>query len=120
VLHHTSDRLVIRFKDKGDITSVGQTIGPFSIIVLADAPNPFTESTRVILEASTAGHITSQIYHVTGRLVAPVLSRFVDAGQYLVSWNGRDSRGHDLPPGIHFSRFDTGEHVTTRKVVMVR
>lgn len=68
------------------------------IIVL---PNPFTTSLRV------RGISNVRVFDITGR---PIVN-FRD------HWNGKDSHGHLVPPGIYFLKVD-GNHVG--KVVKVR
>jgi hypothetical protein len=42
------------------------------------------------------------------------------AGPHSVTWNGRDAEGRPLPAGVYFSQLVAGEHVQSRKLVLVQ
>jgi hypothetical protein len=83
-------------------------------------PNPFTGSVRMVLDLPRDTRLNMTVYDVSGRLVAPILDSVIEAGVHAVVWDGKDSRGHEAPPGIYFCRLLAGNTAIARKIVMTR
>jgi hypothetical protein len=41
-------------------------------------------------------------------------------GVHYVSWDGRNSRGREIPSGVYSCRLETGEKVRTAKVMYLK
>lgn len=56
---------------------------------------------------------------VAGRTVRSLISDTRPRGNHVVTWDGRDDRGHPQDPGFHFAqlRLD-GRHVSTWRIVV--
>jgi hypothetical protein len=82
-------------------------------------PNPF--ATRVLLRAEVpqGGSGRIEIFDVRGRLVHTLLNGAVSSGIHEWTWNGRDPRGGDLPPGLYFLRTAGVLGHASRKIVKV-
>ena len=69
-------------------------------------PNPFVASSKLHFTLAQAGHVKAEIFDVTGRRVAMLEDRLLDAGPHEASWNGRDTDGHEAANGIYFVRLN--------------
>jgi hypothetical protein len=80
-------------------------------------PNPFTGTLRFSVQIPKSELATLRVYDIAGREVARLLDGFTPAGEYELSWDGKDRSGSPLAPGIFFVRLDSpsGHHV--QKVV---
>ncbi len=69
-------------------------------------PNPFTSSTDIRYQMTDdSPECAIGIYDITGRLVTDFSEQKSVIGHQLsVHWDGRDMRGHLLPPGVYFLR----------------
>ena len=83
-------------------------------------PNPFRHEARLSFDAPVAGRVTLSIYDVSGRLVSTVLDEHVEPGSYQPRWDGRDTTGRQVSPGIYFIRMTGTEVDLARKVVRLR
>ncbi len=92
-------------------------------------PNPFIGETsiRYTVPGLISGgnsdkcvNISLKIYDIGGRLIKTILEREEKPGIYTTSWDGTDSNNKSLPGGLYFIRFETGDFVDTRKMVIVR
>ena len=85
------------------------------------APNPFRGSTRFVVSIPSAGHITIVITDAAGHRVAVVEDGDTQPGPHEIAWDGRDSRGRDVPTGVYFvrARFPDGT-TQTRKAVRLK
>lgn len=84
-------------------------------------PNPFTrEATIAYTVPSRGAAVAIRIYDLRGRLVRTVADVHHDGGAYTAAWDGRDSMGRSVSPGIYFCRAAIGEWTDVRKVVYLR
>jgi hypothetical protein len=83
-------------------------------------PNPFNPSTRIAFEVSARTRVEISIYDVSGRRVAVIMDREMEAGRYEVSWHGRTIAGGVAASGIYFCTLRAGSTMETRKLLLVR
>ncbi len=78
-------------------------------------PNPFNPETRISYVLAQPGFVRLGVYDVTGRLVTRLVSEDQSAGEYVVEW-----KAGELPSGVYFCRFETGDVRLTRKMLLLR
>ncbi|MGD1047642.1 MAG: FlgD immunoglobulin-like domain containing protein, partial [Candidatus Krumholzibacteriaceae bacterium] len=109
--------------DKFEVIAIAQYETPFipkASALLQNYPNPFNPATELAFDLASAGHVTIQIFDVTGRLVVTLVNARVEAGRHRVVWNGQDARGSAVPSGIYFYRMRASGYEATRKMILVR
>jgi len=74
-------------------------------------PNPFYATTRM----SVIGSRAARIFDVVGRRI-----RTVTVLGGVVTWNGKDDAGRDVPAGVYFIRVSDGVSIRAQKVVFIR
>lgn len=101
-------------------TGIGDGTSPAVGTWLATpAPSPFTSSTAVGF--STPGGITSlAVYDMSGRIVRTLGSGASEAGEYSLTWDGRDDSGNQLGAGVYMVRLTTPDGSISRSCVMLR
>ena len=83
-------------------------------------PNPFNPTTTINFDLPIATKVVIRIYDVTGREIAILANRHMDAGQHSVVWNGENKRGRAVASGVYFCRLQAGSLTQTKKMVMLR
>jgi len=83
-------------------------------------PNPFHSQTTIHYQIPEAGGVFLKVYDSSGRLVSVLADEEKPAGSHTSWWHGKDSSGHGVPSGVYFCRLQTGEFVSTRKMILVR
>lgn len=84
-------------------------------------PNPFrNDATTVAFTLSPGGPVELDVMDVTGRRVARLLDRPLDAGTHEVTWNGRNARGGNVAAGVYFLRLRSGATERVAKLVKLR
>jgi Leucine-rich repeat (LRR) protein len=83
-------------------------------------PNPFTESTVIPLELARPSMVRLDVHDLLGRRVRCLMHDRRDAGQYTLSWDGRDEVGDLLPQGVYLLQLKTPSVVQTRRIVVNR
>jgi hypothetical protein len=86
----------------------------------APAPNPFSRATTLSFALARGGAVELGVYGVDGRRVATLVTEHREAGQYQVNWDGRDSGGQSVRPGLYYARLVTPEGRFTRTLVLMK
>lgn len=88
---------------------------PTALALRPNFPNPFAGATTIELALPRAEHVTLAVYDVTGRRVATLVDRPLEAGTHRVRW---DAAG--LAAGAYLVRMQAGDGVRTRRALVVR
>lgn len=83
-------------------------------------PNPFNPSTEFTFDLRVAGQVYVAIHDVGGRRVWMKDLGGLESGAHRVRWDGRDSRGANLPSGVYFVRLrgSEGESAAVKAILM--
>jgi hypothetical protein len=92
---------------------------PIAFALQQNAPNPFGGSTVLRFACPKPEHVSMKIYNASGREVATLVDRIVEAGFHSVEWDGRDASGHGVSSGIYLCRMVAGRYTMTRKMVLL-
>lgn len=96
-------------------------LGPDRARLDSPAPNP-TRSGETTLRFTLpeSEPVTLAVFDVTGRLVRTLVHAGLDAGWHSVRWDGRGTSGASVSPGVYFVRLRAGDHVQSRKLLVLR
>jgi hypothetical protein len=83
-------------------------------------PNPFNPVTRFNVGIPKTAEVNIRIYDLLGRRIATILNGDQNPGYRTVEWDGKDSRGQEVPTGIYFVRMSSDEFSATQKVLLMR
>jgi hypothetical protein len=83
-------------------------------------PNPAHSSVRIRFVLHRAGTARLEVFDAAGRQVRRLLDAVVTAGQHDVVWDGRDNRGHSMPPGSYTYRLIAEGRTLSRRLVLLR
>ncbi len=78
-------------------------------------PNPFNPTTVISYQLPTASTVSLKIYDVLGKEVATLVNGRQEAGTYNFNFNASN-----LASGIYFYRFQAGNFVQVRKMMLVK
>jgi hypothetical protein len=103
-------------------TDVEQEPGviPESYMLEQNYPNPFNPSTQILFNLPKTEKISLIVYNLLGQKVATLVDGLLEQGAHAATWNGRDSRGVQLPSGVYFYTLKTASFVATRKMMMLK
>ncbi len=86
-----------------------------------NVPNPFNPVTAISYAVGIEGaHARLAVYDVAGRLVSILVDGSATAGDHVVAWNGKDSRGTQVSSGVYFVRAVIGDWEASRKMVLLK
>jgi flagellar hook assembly protein FlgD len=84
------------------------------------SPNPFTPATSLKFGLVRSGRISVQVFDAGGRMVRSLFSGRKAAGNYALTWDGRDEAGRSVGSGVyHFQLIVNGKR-TIKRAVLVR
>jgi hypothetical protein len=92
---------------------------PESFELKQNYPNPFNPTTKIVFLLPEASNVSLKIYDVSGRLVRTLVNESRPAGNYHLTWDGRDESGARVSSGIYFYRIVAGSFIKTRRMVLI-
>lgn len=99
----------------GSVANELDAVLPEGFALLPNYPNPFNPTTDIGYSLSSSGHVTLDVYDITGRLVSRLVDREAIPGQYTVRMNG-----DGLPSGLYFYRLRQNGLAETRSMVLLK
>ena len=78
-------------------------------------PNPFSRSTTISYTLPHPAEVTLEVFDLLGRRVARLVDTHQDAGRHETTWDGSH-----LASGVYVYRLTSGEHMTSRRFVIIR
>jgi hypothetical protein len=99
---------------------VPQRIIPAVTGIARPVPNPFRESTAFTVSLAQSGPVHLTVYSLDGRRVRTLLDEAREAGEYHVTWDGRDAQGSPASPGVYFVRLAAGPRTYSQTIVYLR
>jgi hypothetical protein len=85
-----------------------------------NCPNPFNASTSIRYQIPQAAGVSLKVFNVLGQEVITLVNERQLAGEYNVTWEGRDDGGRAAASGIYFCRLQAGAYAQTVKMVLLR
>jgi len=77
---------------------------PSSFLLKQNFPNPFNGETNIIYSLPENRKVELTVYDILGTEIITLVNDLQDAGEYNVTWNGKNSYGTAVPSGIYFYR----------------
>jgi len=102
-------------------TGTDDTPQAFRLMLAPPSPNPCAGRTVLRFGLAAVGDASLAIYDAQGRLVRTLLEeRGKPAGEYAVEWDGGDTRGVRLRPGVYLARLQAAGRSLVQKVLLVQ
>lgn len=101
-------------QDDGPLTGSGRRTGIRTV-----RPMPARGNQEVVLYASSRQAVGLDVFDVAGRRVRQLYSGSIDAGETVVSWDGRLDGGAAAPSGIYWLRMSWRSGSQTRRVLLL-
>ena len=86
----------------------------------ANYPNPFNPMTKIDFALPEPQHVQLAVFGIDGRRVATLKNESMPAGNYTVTWMGRDDQGELVASGIYFYRIQAGDFSQIQKMTLLK
>ena len=83
-------------------------------------PNPFNPVTTITYNLPKASDVSLKIYNSAGQEIRTLVSGFQSPGSNTITWDGKNSRGQQLPSGVYLYKIKARDYSETRKAVLVK
>ena len=83
-------------------------------------PNPFRGTTSIEFEMPRGEMTRISVYDLRGRRVRTLTESFLAPGSQTARWDGTDSSGRRVSPGIYIVRLRAGSRAATSKIVLMK
>jgi hypothetical protein len=93
---------------------------PTSYLLEQNYPNPFNPSTQIRFGVPQSERVSLTIYNMLGQKLATLIDGLMAAGSHVVTWNGRDARGVQLPSGVYFYTLRTSSFLASKKMLLLK
>ena len=78
-------------------------------------PNPFNPVTQITFALPVPGHVTLEVFNITGQRVTVIADRQFGGGYHTLTWDGSGQAS-----GVYFYRLQYDSVVETRKMVLMK
>lgn len=93
---------------------------PFTSFISGNYPNPFNSSTTIEYTITESGEVDLSIYNTIGQLISSFRFDHLEAGEYVVRWNGKNDKNEFVSSGIYVGYLRTTNHASAHKLVLIR
>jgi photosystem II stability/assembly factor-like uncharacterized protein len=84
-------------------------------------PNPFNPATAITFGLPQESNVTLKVYNILGIQVRTLIANEkMNAATYSVDWDGKDENGSVVSSGVYFYRFETGNFIQTKKMILMK
>ena len=83
-------------------------------------PNPFNPSTNFSYSVPKASDVKIVVYDLFGREIKTLVNETKAAGEYTISWNGRDNDNKQVSTGVYFYKMQAAGFEKTMKMVLMK
>ena len=105
----------IALNSSSSTTEASKSSGPGLTFRLdQNYPNPFNPSTTISYSLQKTSYVSLRIFNALGQEVTCLVKEQKGAGSYQVQWNA------NVSSGIYLYRFQAGEYVETKKMIVLR
>ena len=78
-------------------------------------PNPFNSSTTISFNLPDFEHVTISIYNILGQKLSTPIDAEYNSGFYKIKFNGTN-----LHSGVYFYKFEVGNYIEVKKMVLLK
>ncbi|MBU0984854.1 MAG: T9SS type A sorting domain-containing protein [candidate division Zixibacteria bacterium] len=93
---------------------------PYRFELSQNYPNPFNPVTTIEYSLPQRSSVKIDIFNLLGQKVRTLVDREESAGSYTITWDGTSTTGEAVSTGVYFYRFQTDDHVETKKMLLLK
>lgn len=93
---------------------------PDRYVLHQNYPNPFNPSTQIDYDLPQDGPVKISVLDLTGRELSTIVNEKQAAGLKSVTWRALNDQGEPLSSGVYICLMRTNNHVSTKKMILLR
>lgn len=83
-------------------------------------PNPFNPTTTIRYTVPTRSEVVIEVFNTLGQRVTTLVHDSKPAGEYFVTWDGRNADGMAVSAGVYLYRLRAGDLCESKKMVLLK
>jgi len=92
---------------------------PTKDFLITNYPNPFNNSTSIIIETADASVVDVSVVNILGQKVETLYEGGLEAGRLILNWNAKSS-SNELSTGVYFVVVKSDEITRIKKMIMLK
>ena len=80
----------------------------------------FNPVTTIKYSVPKRSHVKIDVYNILGRRIQTLVDGDESAGSHFITWDGTTVSGQPVATGVYLYRFQTEEHVETKKMLLIK
>mgnify|MGYP006291745977 CR=1 FL=1 len=105
---------------KTSVLQQNEFAAPSQYILYQSYPNPFNAEMVISYKVPKNEQIKLTVYDMTGKEVITLVDKNQSPGIYRAKWNGKNQKGGEMPSGIYVYQLRAGDHVESKKAILVK
>ena len=93
---------------------------PSGYVLSQNYPNPFNPTTTIRYALPTQTNVRVVVHNTLGNVVAILTDQSMPAGNYQVTWNGRNQSGAVAASGVYFYSLQAADANLTRRMILLK
>ena len=93
---------------------------PYRFELSQNYPNPFNPVTTISYSLPRRSEVSIDIFNILGQKIITLVDETKPAGDYQINWDSNDSYGQKVSTGIYFYRFQAGDYIETKKMILLK
>jgi glucuronoarabinoxylan endo-1,4-beta-xylanase len=106
--------------DGAVITGVSEIKVPDKFHLYQNYPNPFNPTTTFRFTIPITADASLIVYNILGQKVRTLINKTVAAGEYHVTWDGKNEAGNTVASGIYFYQLRAKNFMAVKKCILLR
>jgi len=83
------------------------------------SPNPFKNRISLAYSKNNNEQIKIKIFNCLGQVITTIENTGDNAGQRIIYWNGKDTRGKTVPTGVYWCQIKSDKPTVIKKIIKV-
>ncbi len=96
------------------------TTQPLRFALSGNYPNPFNPTTEIRFTLDKSATTSLVVFNLLGQQVRQLVNQEMVRGVHSVVWDGLDNNGKQMGSGVYFYRLQSGDHIATKKMIMLK
>ena len=109
---------------KWSFTQTSVSLNPEHLVpaeyTLSVSPNPFNATGILSFTIPEPGHVSLDIFDITGRHIIKLIREYMESGNYDIAWNGNTQLGTPAGSGLYIVRLISAAGIKTTRLVLLK
>jgi hypothetical protein len=101
------------------VTPSGPKAPAYQWALAQNVPNPISAATEIKFAVACPARVSLSVYGVNGQVVRMLVDETKQPGEYVVTWDGRNTRGEPVSSGVYFYKMEAGDYRATKKMLLI-